>query len=211
MNRVMSGIDHHVSSRSTAPRSFAVTFDYRCPFARNVHEHLLDGLAEGADWDVQFTPFSLAAAKEPTWDRQQDTGLLALEVAIAVRDTQPDRFADVHRALFALRHDHGGKLRERDVLASVLADAGADVEAALAEVDSGVPLKTVRAEHEAAEREHTVWGVPTFIADGNAVFVRLMERPATADVRGAAAIDRILDLVTGWVELNEFKHTSLPR
>ena len=40
-------------------RAFAVTFDYRCPFARNAHEHLLAGLAGGADWDVTFVPFSL--------------------------------------------------------------------------------------------------------------------------------------------------------
>jgi predicted DsbA family dithiol-disulfide isomerase len=195
----------------TPQRSFAVTFDYRCPFARNVHEHVLEGLAAGAAWDVQFLPFSLSAAKDPSWDRGKDSGLLALEVAVAVRDTQPERFAEVHRGLFALRHDQGGNLRDRDALASVLADAGVDVDAALAEVDSGVPLKTVRAEHDAAERDNSVWGVPTFIAAGHAVFVRLMERPATADVRGAAAIDRIIDLVTGWPELNEFKHTALPR
>jgi protein-disulfide isomerase len=206
MNHVQVGIEEGM-----APRSFAVTFDYRCPFARNVHEHVLDGLAEGADWDVRFAPFSLAAAKDPTWDRAQDSGLLALELAIAVRDTQPEHFRAVHRALFALRHDQAGSLRDRDTLASVLADAGADVDAALDEVDRGVPLKTVRAEHEAAERDHEVWGVPTFIAGGQAVFVRLMERPATAEVRGAEAVNRIVDLLTGWPELNEFKHMTLPR
>jgi hypothetical protein len=36
---------------------FAVTWDYRCPFARNAHEHVLAGLADGADWDVTFVPF----------------------------------------------------------------------------------------------------------------------------------------------------------
>ena len=35
-------------------RSFAVTCDYRCPFARNAHEHLVAGLDGGADWDVAF-------------------------------------------------------------------------------------------------------------------------------------------------------------
>lgn len=39
--------------------SFAVTWDYRCPFARNAHEHVLAGLAGGADWNVRFVPFSL--------------------------------------------------------------------------------------------------------------------------------------------------------
>ncbi len=40
-------------------RSFAVTWDYRCPFARNAAEHVLDGLGAGADWDVRWVPFSL--------------------------------------------------------------------------------------------------------------------------------------------------------
>jgi predicted DsbA family dithiol-disulfide isomerase len=192
-------------------RAFAVLFDYRCPFARIAHEHVLDGLDEGADWDVQFQPFSLSAAKAPTWDRAQDTGLLALELAVAVRDTQPEHFLAAHRALFTFRHDHGGNLRDVEALSTVLADAGVDVAAALAEVATGVPLKTVRAEHESAVNDHEVWGVPTYIAGGQAVFVRLMERPRDASIRGAAAIDRLLDMITGWPELNEFKHMTLPR
>jgi 2-hydroxychromene-2-carboxylate isomerase len=192
-------------------RAFAVTFDYRCPFARIAHEHVLEGLAAGADWDVQFTPFSLSAAKDPTWNREHDSGLLALEVAIAARMTQPDLFPVAHEALFSYRHDRGGNLRSLDDLAAVLEDAGLDMPPLLAEVNGGVPLKIVREEHDAAVNEHGVWGVPTFIAGDEAVFVRLMERPENAEVRGAEAIDRIVDMLTGWPELNEFKHPRLPR
>ena len=42
--------------------SFAVTYDYRCPFARNVHEHLVEAMRGGAEWDVEFLPFSLTQA-----------------------------------------------------------------------------------------------------------------------------------------------------
>ena len=53
--------------------SFAVTWDYRCPFARNFHEHVLTGLEAGADWDVRFVPFSLdqvhvAEGDPDVWD-----------------------------------------------------------------------------------------------------------------------------------------------
>ena len=41
---------------------FAVTYDYRCPWARNMHEQLIAGLRGGADWDVTFQPFSLNQA-----------------------------------------------------------------------------------------------------------------------------------------------------
>jgi len=201
-----AGIDHSMPSRA-----FAVTFDYRCPFARIAHEHVLEGLAGGADWDVRFTPFSLSAAKDPTWNRSADSGLLALELAMAVRETQPEKFASAHEALFSFRHDGGGNLRAIDDLSAVLEEAGVDLPPLLAEINGGVPLKMVRQEHETVVNDHGVWGVPTFIAGGEAVFVRLMERPQDSAVRGAAAIDRILDTLIGWPELNEFKHPRLPR
>ena len=90
-----------------AKTSFSVTWDYLCPFARNAHEHLLDGLEAGAPWEVTFTPFSLLQAHvaegEPAvWDQAQYAkGVLALLAGIVVRDRFPDRFPATHRALFA--------------------------------------------------------------------------------------------------------------
>ena len=60
---------------------------------------------------------------------------------------------------------------------TVLAAAGADVDAVWAEVDTGRPLATVEKEHTAYVESHDVWGVPTFIVDDAAVFVRLLELP----------------------------------
>src|SRR5215813_9086562 len=97
-------------------RAFEITYDYRCPFARNAHEHVLDALEAGADWEVTFVPFSLgqvhvAEGQPDVWDDPEaDTGLLALQAGTVVRDKFPDRFLAVHRALFALRHDEGLQL-----------------------------------------------------------------------------------------------------
>ena len=199
------------------PLSFGVTFDYRCPFARNAHEHLVAGLRDGADWDVRFLPFSLSQNKvedgeTSVWDDPaKDSGLLALQLGIAIRDTQPERFLDAHEALFAIRHDEGRSQRDEDVLRETLARVGVDVDAAFAEVASGVPLKKVREEHEWGVAEHDVWGVPTFIADGQAAFVRVMDRPRDGAHEPAKVIERIVGLLSGWPELNEFKHTSLNR
>lgn len=197
--------------------SFGVTFDYRCPFARNAHEHLVAGLQAGADWDVQFLPFSLSQNKveegeTSVWDDpDKDSGLLALQLGVAIRDTQPDHFLDAHLALFAIRHDQGQSQRDEALLREALAGAGVDVDAAFAEVASGVPLKKIQAEHEAGVRDHQVWGVPTFIANDQAAFVRLMDRPRDGLHESAKAIERIVGLLGGWPELNEFKHTSLSR
>ena len=198
--------------------SFALTWDYRCPFARNAHEHVLTGLAAGADWDVRFVPFSLGQAHvqegEPSvWDKpEQDSGILALQAGVVVRDRHPDRFPAVHRALFAVRHDDGGHLEDRTVVGEVLSGHGVDPAAVLDTIDNGSVLAQVRAEHERAAESDEVWGVPTFIAGEQAVFVRLMNRaPLGADpAESVRAVERVVDLLTGWPELNEFKHTSLP-
>ena len=201
----------------TSRRSFAVTFDYRCPFARNAHEHVIVGLRAGAPWDVTFVPFSLgqvhvAEGEADIWGRwTDDSGLLALQAGVVVRDELPDHFLDAHEALFALRHDHGGKLRDEDQVRRVLEEQGVDADAVLSEIEGGGPIATVQAAHEAAAKEHHVWGVPTFIQGDQAVFVRYMDRPGDDAERAIRTIDRTLDLLDGWTDLNEFKHTSIPR
>ncbi len=197
-------------------RAFAVTWDYRCPFARNAHEHVVAGLRAGAPWDVTFLAFSLGqvhvAEGEPDiWDRPgDDSGLLALQAGVAVRDNLPDRFLDAHVALFALRHDRGGHLRDEGEVRETLTSIGIDADAVFDEVATGVPLKTIRREHEAAKADHDVWGVPTFIAGGEATFVRLMDRGGDDPAPSIRSVERVLDLLT-WTELNEFKHPSIPR
>ena len=196
---------------------FTATWDYRCPFARNAHEHLIVGLRDGADWDVRFVPFSLGqvhvAEGEPdVWQRPaSDSGLLALQVAVVVRDRFPDRFFDVHEALFALRHDEGRHLEDEAEARRLLTAHGVDADAVFAEVASGAALETVRTEHTAAADDHDVWGVPTFVQGDEAVFVRLMTRPRGDAELARRTIDRVIDLLGGFPELNEFKHTSLKR
>ena len=199
--------------------AFAVTWDYRCPFARNAHEHILTGLAAGADWDVEFVPFSLSQlhvdeGQPSVWEKpEQDSGILALQTGVVVRDEHPDAFRAVHRALFALRHDLGRHLESRDEVAGVLAEHALDAEEILARVDSGDALRQIRSEHERYVDSHAVWGVPTFIAGDRAVFVRLMNRALVgADPDPSIrSVERLVELLVGWADLNEFKHTTLPR
>ncbi|MEO7555110.1 MAG: DsbA family protein [Acidimicrobiales bacterium] len=199
--------------------AFAVTWDYRCPFARNAHEHVLTGLAAGADWDVTFLPFSLGQVHVPeggtdVWDDPaQDTGLLALQAGVVVRDTSPEQFQAAHRALFAARHDESLQLKDADVVRGVLERNGVDAGQVLAAIEEGSALKTVRAEHEGYAASHDVWGVPTFVAGDQAAFVRLMHRaPEGSDpAESIRTVERVVDALAGWPDLNELKHTSIPR
>jgi len=194
-------------------RQFAVTWDYRCPFARNAHEALVAGLREGRDWDVRFWPFSLdqvhvEEGEIPVWERGLDEkgvgGVRALLWGIAVRDAFADKFGDFHLAAFRARHDDGKKIAEEDVMREVAAGVGLDPDAVAEEVASGRPLKALEAEHTEAVDRYAVFGVPTVIEGEEAVFVRMMERGNVADFAHA------LDLVPS-TRLNEFKRTKIPR
>lgn len=195
-------------------RSFRLNYDYRCPFTAVVHDTVLDALDNGAEWDVDFQPFSLGQVhvsdgETPIWERpEDDTGLDALQVSVVVRDRFPEAFRAVHRGIFAIRFTDG-KLLTRNNLDAVLEAAGVDPAAVWPVVDSGAALATVRDEHTAQDSELDVWGVPTFMVDDQAVFVRLTERSNGDGDLATRRIERVLDLIDDEPVLNEFKHTTI--
>jgi protein-disulfide isomerase-like protein with CxxC motif len=199
-------------------RRFAITFDYLCPFARNGNEHVVEGLRHGADWDVEFLPHSLAQGHvEPgqhdVWDLEDPSaaaGVLALQAGLAVRDHFPERFLEAHEALFAARHDHGRDLKDPGVVRAALTETGVDADAVFDVIAGGEPLKVLRAEHEAGVRDHEIWGVPTFVAGGRAVFARVLDRPEADGELARRRIEQIVDLVVDAPMLHEFKQTDLP-
>jgi DSBA-like thioredoxin domain len=197
--------------------AFAITWDYRCPYARNAHEHVVAALQAGAPWNVEFVPFSLDQAHveegaPPVWDEPgRYPGLLANLAGIVIRDRLPEQFLAAHVALFAARHDASRDTRNREVVADVLSEAGVDPDVVFEAIDDGWPLDAFRKEHEAAVDQHQVFGVPTFITGERAAFVRVLTRPAGDTALATSTIERIVDLATGWSDLNELKHTSIPR
>ncbi|MHB8289674.1 MAG: DsbA family protein [Acidimicrobiales bacterium] len=194
---------------------FSVTWDYRCPFARNANEHILTALQGGAEWDVTFIPFCLDQAhvdegEKDVWDDESMTqNLLAGQVGIVVRDRVPEQFPKVHLSIFRARHDESLDLRDEDVLRSTLAACGVDPNMVFANIEDGWPLEVYRKEHEAAVDNHSVFGVPTFIVGDQAAFVRLMTRPEGDSDTARAVIENVLGTMALHPELNEFKHTSI--
>ncbi|HEX9854854.1 MAG TPA: DsbA family protein [Acidimicrobiia bacterium] len=194
-------------------RTFQVTFDYLCPFARIANEVVVDAIEDGAGWDVSFVPFSLAQTKvsedeTPVWERPDGAegtrGVLALQWGIAVRDEFSEAFGAYHRALFDARHSDAADINEEATMRSVAETVGLDPDEVSAVVATGQPLATLGEEHTEAVKRHGVFGVPTFIDGDDAVFVRLMDRHCRGDV------ERILDMLA-WTNVNEFKRTRIPR
>jgi protein-disulfide isomerase-like protein with CxxC motif len=195
---------------------FAVTYDYLCPFARIANEVVLKALDGSADHDVSFRPFSLSQVHleegdTPVWQTEpRPSGVLALEWGLAVRDELPDAFHDAHLALFSARHDHGHDLNDPEVIRTAIASVGVDPDDVAKAVAGGQPAKTLAAEHTWGVEQHRVFGVPTFVFDERAIFIRLMNRK-TEPAEARATLDRLLEVLTGWPELNELKATRIPR
>ena len=198
---------------------FAVTWDYRCPFARNAHEHVIAGLRAGPTGTCASCRSRSARC---TWPRASPTSGSGPTTTAACSPCRPaswcataspTRFLDVHRALFAAPPRRGQAPARTAEVRRVLAEARRRRRRRVRRDRlGGAALDRVREEHTAAADDHEVWGVPTFIS-GDAGRLRPAHGPAPGRRRGAPrrTIERVVDLLAGFPELNEFKHTSLKR
>ena len=193
--------------------SFTITYDYLCPFARNANEAVVEAIEGGAGWDVSFRPFSLhqnhnGDEELPVWEHapgaDMGSGVRALLWSIAVREQFPEFFSEFHVALFAARHDHSLDIGDVRVLRDVATSVGLDEDAIAEVVGTGMPQEKLEDEHTSLVAEFDVFGVPTFIANGEAVFARIMGRHNVTDVT------RVIDMLA-WTNLNEFKRTKIAR
>ncbi|HEV2873318.1 MAG TPA: DsbA family protein [Actinomycetota bacterium] len=196
---------------------FAITHDYLCPFARNAAEVVVRALETGDPFEVGFRAFSLSQVhleegEAPVWQPGAElrSGVRALQWGLAVRDELPERFPAVHLALFAARHDQGLDLNDPEVLAAAVASAGVDPGEVEKLVAGGRPAAALADDHTWAVDTSRVFGVPTFVTAHRAVFVRLMDRPASPEA-ARSTLERVLTMVEDWPDLNEFKATAIPR
>ena len=197
-------------------QSFDLSFDYRCPFAKNIHLHVIEALRAGADYDVNFAPWSLSQGSRDdgapdVWnDPSYDADLISLAAAVSVRDEQSAYFLDAHEALFRARHDRAIRLVTLDEISNVLAPLGVDMAKVAADVASRRPHDVIAASHKEFDR-FDAFGVPTFVVNDDATFVRYMSEPSADPAQSVELITQLLDLMTNRGDLNEFKHTQLPR
>ena len=146
--------------------TFAVTWDYRCPFARIAHDARARRPRGRRRLGRHLRPVLLgqvhvAEGETDIWERpEDDSGLLALQAGVVVRDQSPTQFLAVHRALFDARHVHGAQARRAEAVRAALVASGVDADAVLAEIADGAPLETVRKEHEAAAPATTCGACP---------------------------------------------------
>ena len=196
--------------------SFDLSFDYRCPFAKNIHLHVINALEAGADFDVRFVPWTLSqgyrdeGAPDVWADPERDADLLSLAVGVSIHDQQPNAFLAAHGALFRARHERGIRLVAFDEIEHALDGVDVDVDAIRIDVESRRPHEVIASSYREFER-YEAFGVPTFVVDGDATFVRYMTGPTDNPMDSVKIIDSLVTLMESEGDLNEFKHTRLPR
>jgi hypothetical protein len=194
---------------------FDISYDYRCPFAKNIHLHVITALRAGADFAVTFVPWTMsqgykADGAPDVWDDPtRDPELLALAVSTSIRDQQPEHFLDAHETLFRARHERAIRLVTREEIEDALTPTAVDVDAAFDDVDSRRPFKVIGESFREFER-YEAFGVPTFVVNGDATFVRYMTAPNGDPAESIAVIDSLVTLMSTQSALNEFKHTKVP-
>jgi protein-disulfide isomerase-like protein with CxxC motif len=197
-------------------QSFDLSFDYRCPFAKNIHLHVIEALCAGADYEVNFVPWSLSqgsrsASAPDVWnDPEYDPDLIAMAAAVSVRDQQSEYFLAAHEALFRARHERSVRLTTLEEISNVLGPLGIDMSKVAADIASRRPHDVIAASHKEFDR-FEAFGVPTFVVNDDATFVRYMSEPGDDPATSVQLIDSLLHLMTTQGDLNEFKHTQLPR
>ncbi|NNN19872.1 MAG: protein-disulfide isomerase [Acidimicrobiaceae bacterium] len=194
---------------------FSVNWDYRCPFARIINEHIVIGLQHGADWQVDFIPFSLTEVHTEenaisSWeDPSKADELRAVQAGIVIMKEFPEAFREFHLLTFSIRHDQAKDLRNQEVLAEAISQVRLDPNHVFAEIESGWPLKEYRMQHEESVNKFSVFGVPTIFVDDKAAFVRLMTRADGNPKTSIKYIEQIIDQIANHSDINELKHTTL--
>ncbi|MDA8278434.1 MAG: DsbA family protein [Actinomycetota bacterium] len=197
-------------------KSFSINFDYRCPFARNLNEHLVSALKSGADYEVEFIPFNLSQVhveegERSIWDDpSREVDLIANEVGYIVSKLYTEKFLDVHIGLFSLRHEKGKGLKRFEEMEDLLDENGIDATKVREVLESKVYRDETRELHRHQAEDLDVFGVPTLFDGEKAAFVRILDRP-TDTTDSVAVLDRIVDHVFLHPELNEIKHTRVAR
>ncbi len=196
-------------------KTFDVSYDYRCPFAKNIHLHLVSALEAGADFEVNFVAWTMsqgykAEGAPDVWDDpERDAELLSLAVSVSIRDLQPELFLQAHAALFKARHEQGIRLVTMQQIEQALAGLDIDLDRVRTDLESRRPHQVI-GDNFKRYAGLEAFGVPTFVVGNDATFVRYMTPPTSDPQASVALIDSIVTLIEHQPELNEFKHTRLP-
>ena len=96
-----------------------------------------------------------------------------------------------------------------DEIRDVLVPLGVDMLMVHEDVASRRPHDVIAASHKEFDR-FEAFGVPTFVVNDQATFVRYMTEPSDDAQASVELVTTLVTMMASRPELNEFKHTQLP-
>src|SRR5438093_3520944 len=197
------------------PSRFDVFFDYQCPYVCRASLLLDEVRREGRELDVRWRYFSLTQVNSKddgwtVWDApggEPVKGRLAFAAGEAAR--RQHRFDELHRALLIARHSDRLELDEPEVVESVAAQAGLDMERFKTDLADPSILDSLAADHRHAVTVLGIFGTPTFVFEGGAsAYVRLS---APAEAGGSVEVfERLLAVAAEEPRILEIKRPRKP-
>ena len=199
----------------TEPIRFDVFFDYQCPYVYRASLLIDEVRREGRELDVRWRYFSLTQVNSKddgwtVWDAPRGEpvkGRLAFAAGEAAR--RQHRFDELHRALLIARHSDRLELDEPEVVESVAAQAGLDMERFKTDLADPSILDSLAADHRHAVTVLGIFGTPTFVFEGGAsAYVRLS---APAEAGGSVEVfERLLAVAAEEPRILEIKRPRKP-
>ena len=197
------------------PIRFDVFFDYQCPYVYRASLLIDEVRREGRELDVRWRYFSLTQVNSKddgwtVWDAPRGEpvkGRLAFAAGEAAR--RQHRFDELHRALLIARHSDRLELDEPEVVESVAAQAGLDMERFKTDLADPSILDSLAADHRHAVTVLGIFGTPTFVFEGGAsAYVRLS---APAEAGGSVEVfERLLAVAAEEPRILEIKRPRKP-
>ena len=196
-------------------RSFAVFYDYLCPFVYRASV-LLQNVRDSGQRpiDIRWRYFSLIQVNSKDdgwtiWDAldSEARGRLAFKAAEAAR--RQGAFDDFHMALLRARHEKRVDIDDVAVVEQVAEDSGLDLDRFRTDIADPQIVSALERDHRAAVAEYGVFGTPTFVFDAGATaYVRLSEPPEASD--SVAIFDRVISIAAEEPRILEIKRPVKP-
>jgi 2-hydroxychromene-2-carboxylate isomerase len=184
----------------------SVFYDYTCSYSYRFWRWI-DACAGPLGLDVEWRTFSLREInREPGVPslfedaHGSSVSVLALALAHAARRADFDRY---HRDVFHAMHEEHLKVSAEDLL-DIASKAGVERDAF--ERERARWTGSAARDHASGVAEHGVFGTPTVVMNGSAIFVRFAEIPSET----GSLFETLERVCVGYPEIIEMKRPARP-
>lgn len=146
------------------------------------------------------------------WDEKDEDlngSLWGLRAGVAAKRQGEDAMRRYMPFLLKARHEERKDLGDKELLKSLAAEAGLDVDQFAKDLDDRTTLDDIAASHKEAVEDRGVFGTPTFVFEnGASAFLKLI-KPKTPE-QAEKAFDSLINVMSSDLFVGEVKRPQPP-